>query len=223
MTRTKTKKTIEFVSSTRVKAEVDDFRLRRRIEIERDMTEKYRNIGLSQLSKVILSSVTSCLNQSLYFKCATFKDNPSYRQQLTMLYDFRQLLHGKRDPKYFTRPRNTGYVDYKDICTLLDELASYQKTGVVSDGFFRALLIEKENTPIEHIEEQLTYSREVTLVVIDEITMMVRDQIYRFFPSQGPKFVQEILEGNPYEGIAHVEVENEEEAVIVESRRVTFA
>lgn len=223
MTRTKTKKTIEFVSSTRVKAEVDDFRLRRRIEIERDMTEKYRNIGLSQLSKVILSSVTSCLTQSLYFKCATFKDTPSYRQQLTMLYDFRQLLHGKRDPKYFTRPRNTGYVDYKDICTLLDELASYQKTGVVSDGFFRALLIEKENTPIEHIEEQLTYSREVTLVVIDEITMMVRDQIYRFFPSQGPKFVQEILEDNPYEGIAHVEVENEEEAVIVESRRVTFA
>ncbi|MEI6096164.1 MAG: hypothetical protein WCR08_12025, partial [Gammaproteobacteria bacterium] len=162
------------------------------------MTEKYRNIGLSHLSKVILSSVTSCLTQSLYFKCATFKDTPSYRQQLTMLYDFRQLLHGKRDPKYFTRPRNTGYMDYKDICTLLDELARYQKTGVVSDGFFRALLIEKENTPIEHIEEQLTYSREVTLVVIDEMTMMVRDQIYRFFPSQGPKFVQEILEENPY-------------------------
>ena len=52
---------------------------------------------------------------------------------------------------------------------------------------------------------------------------MVRDQIYRFFPSQGPKFVQEILEENPYDGIADVEIENEEEAVVVETRRVTFA
>ena len=78
-------------------------------------------------------------------------------------------------------------------------------------------------TPIEHIEEQLTYSREVALVVIDEMTKMVRDQIYRFFPSQGPKFVQEILEENPYDGIADVEIENEEEAVVVDTRRVTFA
>ena len=223
MTRTRTKKAIEFVSKDMVRAEIDDFRMRRRVEIERDMSEKHRNIGLSALSKAILSSVTSCLTLSLYFECATFKDNPSYRQQLTILYDFRQLLHGKKKPKYCTRPRNTGYRDYKDVCTLVDELASYQKTGVVNDAFFRALLIAKENAPIEHIEELLTYSREVTLVVIDEMTKMVRDQIYRFFPSQGPKFVQEILEENPYDGIADVEIENEEEAVVVETRRVTFA
>lgn len=221
--KSKTRKAIEFVSKDMVRAEVDDFRLRRRVEIEIDMSGKHRNVGLSGLSKTILSSVTSCLTLSLYFKCATYKDTPSYRQQLTMLYDFRQLLHGKKEPRYFTKPRITGYMDYKDICTFLDELESYEKTGVVRDAFFRALLIEKENAPIEHIEELLTYSREVTLVVIDEMTKMVRDQIYRFFPSQGPKFVQEILEENPYDGIAHVEVENEEEAVIVESRRVTFS
>lgn len=221
--KSKTRKAIEFVSKDMVRAEVDDFRLRRRVEIEIDMSEKHRNVGLSGLSKAILSSVTSCLTLSLYFKCATFKDTPSYRQQLTMLYDFRQLLHGKKEPRYFTKPRITGYMDYKDICTFLDELESYDKTGVVSDAFFRALLIAKENAPIEHIEELLTYSREVTLVVIDEMTKMVRDQIYRFFPSQGPKFVQEILEENPYDGIAHVEVGNEEEAVIAETRRVTFA
>lgn len=206
-----------------VRAEIDDFRMRRRVEIARDMSEKYRNIGLSALSKAILSGVTSCLTLSLYFECATFKDNPSYRQQLTMLYDFRQLLHGKREPKYFTSLRKTGYRDYKEVCTLIDELESYQKTGVVSDAFFRALLIEKENAPIERIEEQLTYTREVTLIVIDEMTKMIRDQIYRFFPSQGPKFVQEILEENPYDGIAHFEVENADEAVMTSVRKVTFA
>ncbi|MEI6095215.1 MAG: hypothetical protein WCR08_07130, partial [Gammaproteobacteria bacterium] len=157
--KSKTRKAIEFVSKDMVRAEVDDFRLRRRVEIEIDMSEKHRNVGLSGLSKAILSSVTSCLTLSLYFKCATFKDTPSYRQQLTMLYDFRQLLHGKKEPRYFTKPRITGYMDYKDICTFLDELESYEKTGVVSDAFFRALLIEKENAPIEHIEELLTYSR----------------------------------------------------------------
>lgn len=220
--KTKTKKAIEFVSKDMVRAEIGDFRMRRRVEIERDMSEKYSNIGLSGLSKAILSGVTSCLTLSLYFECATFKDNPSYRQQLAMLYDYRQLLHGKREPKYFTGLRNTGYKDYIEVCILIDELESYQKTGVISDAFFRALLIQKENVPpIEQIEEQLTYSKEVTLIIIDEVTKLVRDQIYRFFPSQGPKFVQDILEEDPYDGIAPVEVENEE--VILDTKRVTFA
>ena len=223
MMRAKTKKVIEFVSKDRVRHEVDDFRLKRIVKIESDMAQKYRNIGSSCLTKAILSSVTSCLTLSLYFECATYKDAPSYRKQLTMLYDFRQLLHGKREPKYFIRARNTGYRDYKDICTFLDELECYQKTGVVSDSFFMALLIEKENTPTDHLEEQLIYTREVTLIIIDEMTQMIRDQIYRFFPSHGAKFVQDILEEDPYDGIAHIEVDNESEAVIADTRRVTFA
>lgn len=223
MMRTKTKKAIEFVSKDMVRAEMGDFRMKRRAEIENGMSKKHRNVGFSNLSKATVSNAISCLTQSLYFQCATFKDNPSYRQQLTMLYDFRQLLHGKREPKYFTSLRKTGYRDYKEVCSLIDELENYQKTGVISDAFFRALLIEKENISIEHIEEQLTYSREITLVIIDEMTKMIRDQIYRFFPSQGPRFVQEILEENPYDGIVHAEIESEEDVGMTEVRKVTFS
>lgn len=165
----------------------------------------------------------ACLTVSLYLKCSTFKEPPSYRQQLTMLYDFRQLLSNKREPKYFTRPRRTYYCQYQNICTLIDELGNYKKTGEISDAFFRALCIDKENIPIEHIEEQLTYSREITLVIIDEMTRMIRDQIYRFFPGQGPRFVQEILEENPYDGIVHAEIESEEDVGMTEVRKVTFS
>ena len=223
MIRIKTKKAIAFVSWSMGRTEAECFEDQKLVEIKRNLFEKYPKTGFSHLSNAVYSDVVASLTVSLYLKCATFKDNPSYRQQLTMLYDFRQLLHGKREAKYFTSLRNTGYRQYRDICVLLDELESYQKTGAVSDSFFRVLSVDKENCLVEHIEEQLTYSREVTLVVIDEMTKMIRDQIYRFFPSQGPKFVQEILEENPYDGIAHVEVGNEEEAVIVETRRVTFA
>ncbi|MCR9192591.1 MAG: hypothetical protein NXI01_08025 [Gammaproteobacteria bacterium] len=224
MTKSKTKKPVDYVSKDMLKRELDDFSERRLPEIEKIVGEKYGSIFSPRLVRE--ASITACakLEFALSLQCVTFKDSPSYRHQLTMLYDFRQLLKNERKPKYFISRRKSYYRQYENICTLLDEYNNYQKTGVVNPKFLRLIEVGQENFPTEHAEEYLAYTKEMTLVMIAEVTNMVRDQIYRVFPSQGPKFVQDILKENPYDGsIAHIEAENTEEAAITDARKVTFA
>jgi hypothetical protein len=206
-----------------VRTEVDDFRIRRLPSIERGVIEKYASIAFSHLTHAVSANAVAGLTVSLYLKCTTFKDNPSYRQQLTMLYDFRQLLDNKRVPRYFTGLRKKYYTQYTDICSLLDELENYQKTGEVSAQFLGSMEIDKENIPVEHVEEYLAYVKEMTLVVIDEVTNMVKRQIYRLFPSEAPMFVQNILQENAYDDIYHAAVGDGIREISTGTKKVTFS
>lgn len=217
--KAKTQKSIEYVSRDMVRGELDDFTERRFPEIVRKVGEKHINTICSHLARN--TSITACaeLAFSLHLKGATFSDNPSYRQQLTMLYDFRQLLKGEKAPKYFTNHRKDYYRQYDNICTLLDEYEKYQKVGEMSIKFLRLVNIEQENIPPEHTEEYLTCAREITLVMIDEVTHMVRDQIYRTFPSKAERFVQEILKENSHDGV----IEHGAGETLVGTKKVTFS
>jgi len=223
MTKTKTKKPVEYVSRDMVRGEFEDFIEKRLPEIERIVNEKYGGFFSPHLVREI--SITACakLAFALHLKGATFKDNPSYRQQLTMLYDFRQLLGSEREPKYFKTRRKDYYRQYENICTLLDEHENYQKTGEVNAKFLRLIEIGQENFPIEHAEGYLAYAREMTLVMIDNVSDMVREQIYRIFPG-APTFVQSILGEDPYEGMHHVGSEHHiKEDATQEVKKVTFS
>lgn len=215
---TKTKRLIEYVSQDMVRGELGDFMEKILPERERAVAEKYKSIMSSCMVHEIAATVCAKLTVALYLTCATYKDAPSYRQQLTILYDFRQLLDGERNPKYFTS-RKKYYLQYVNICAMLDEYQSYQKTSEVSGKFFRLIGVEQENISTEHTIECLAYSREMTLVMIDEVTKLVREQIYRIFPVKALRFVQEILNENTHD--TAIEMGGEE--TLERAKKVTFS
>ena len=215
---TKTKRIIEYLREEMVRGELDNFIQIILPERERTVIEKYKNIISSAMVHEISVTVYSKLVVALYLTCATFNDAPSYRQQLTILYDFRQLLRDERNPKYFTS-RKKYYLQYMNICAMLDEYQSYQNTGDISAKFFRVIGVEQENMPMEHIGEYLACSKEMSLVVIDEFTKLVRDQIYRVFPEKADKFIQEILN----EGSCDTAIERSDGQSLERVKKVTFS
>ena len=192
------KQKIEYISRKLelIQRECEAFSLE---EVERS-AEHYET--LSQIFPVDELSTTAyaALTVPLYLELSTSTDKRSFRQQLTILYDFRQLLDGRIRPNYFTSNLNKYAHCYKDICILLNEIDNYKlNSNVISTDFYESTDLELGFIPVEHVEELLEYSRSMTLRMIDKVTKMVRSQIYRFFPEEAPKFVQDILHENPYD------------------------
>lgn len=210
---------IEYVSKKIVVSMYRHYETVEFFHIEKEVSQKYEGLFSDTLIREISSVASAKLMIPLYLQSATYKDSPSYRQQLTILYDFRQLLNGDvRRPKYFAVEKKY-YHCYAGICALLDGHQYYQKTGEVSSEFFRVIPeLGKENFPTEHAEEYLLYAREMTLVMIDKATNMVRDQIYGMFPSKAPEFVRVILQENLSNDAESMNYETS-----TETKRVTFS
>lgn len=199
------KQKIEYISRRLelIQREYEAFSLE---EVERS-ADHYE--AVSQIFPVdeVSTSAYAALTVPLYLELSTYMDKRSFTQQLTILYDFRQLLDGRIRPNYFTSNPNKYAHCYKDICVLLNEIDNYKlNDNVVSTDFYESIGLEVGSIPVEHIKEVLEYSRSLTLHMVDKVTKMVRSQIYRFFPEDAPKFVQDILHENPYdaEDIEHL-------------------
>lgn len=174
-------------------------------EVERT-TENYQTVSQFCPVDELSTSVYAALTVPLYLELACYTDRPSFTQQLTILYDFRQLLQGEISPNYFKSTRNKYANCYKNVCVLLNEIDNYQRhDNVISADFYESSGLELESIPVEHAEEVLEYCRSITLRMIDKVTKMVRSQIYKFFPEDAPKFVQNILRKNPYDGEEEIE------------------
>ncbi len=221
-----TRKKIEYVSCDRAGIEYSDFEKHGFYAIEARVSERYKAHLPANILHQVATSANASLVIALYLESAVHRDHPSYEHQLLMLHDFKQLLENKKEPRYFGSGKKYQNC-YENICALLEERKNYEKTHVISAAFYKATpRIGKENFPVAHTEEFLEYTEIITREMIEAITNMVLNQIYRFFPSRGPSYYQALTIRDAQETVhdfASVDdlgdsAENEQE-----TRRITFA
>lgn len=211
-------KKIQYVSEKLVFGEYCDFRDKRLALIEAKVSGKYKIYFSRVQLHTIAASVCGGLAVALYLKCARYRDFPSYQHQLLLIRDFRQLLKNI-EPK----PQYIHLSDYRHcydrLCSFLSERIHYAESGILSETFFSQLSLSNESFPMEHAEKYLDYTEEITRVVIEEMTNMVLEQIFTFFPSEGPAFYQSLFP----EVAATVTVDENNANHSEIGRRVTFA
>lgn len=185
-------KKIEYVSNKLVRKQYCDFRDNQLSVLKSSIFEKYKMYISEPYLSAVSSEIFSSLNVSLYLECARYRDFPSYRHQLLLIRDFKQLFEtSKPEPQYI---HTSDYNHcYNVIFFLLSERTRYTKTGTLSETFFNKLLLSSEGFPMEYAEKYLDYTEEITRVVIEVMTNMVLEQIFTFFPSEGPAFYQSLF------------------------------
>ena len=158
-------------------------------ELMESVSRPYLDSVSGDLLRIIPCIVHSKLSISLYLQCASMDSVLSFGRQLTIINDYRQLLHGQRDPQYFTGKKD--YMrSYKEICALIDEHQHYQDTGKISPDFLKLFPRFKDKISDLMAEKFLLYCKEMTLCVVEKMTISATDQIMRYFPSQARKFIE---------------------------------
>jgi hypothetical protein len=210
-------KKIEYVSNKLVRKLYRDFRDNQLSVLKRSIIAKYEIHFSEPYLSAVSAEIFSSLNVSLYLECARYRDFPSFRHQLLLIHDFKQLLENtKPEPKY---AHISDYSHcYDGINIMLSERAHYVEAGVLSQRFFKDLSLSKENFPMELAEKYLDYTEEMTRAVIEAMTNMVLEQIYVFFPSEGPAFYRSLFP----EALSAATVDYSAENSQV-GRRVTFS
>jgi hypothetical protein len=185
-------KKIEYVSEKLVRSQYCNFRDNQLAIIETGVSEKY----IIYFSKAQLHTITAAvygkLAATLYLQCARYRDAPSYRDQLLMIRDLRQLLERKKPKPQHIHTTKYSHC-YDGLCLLLSERVHYVETGILGEGFFNKLRLNKDSFPVENTEKYLEYTEEITRAVIEAMTNMVLEQIFTFFPSEGPAFYRSVF------------------------------
>lgn len=183
------KQRFEYVSKNMVLGEHDALESKIINELMEGVSRPYLEMVSDDLLEIIPCIVHSNLSISLYLQCASMESVLTYGRQLTIINDYSQLLHNQRDPKYFAEKKD--YIrSYKEICALIDEYQHYKDTGEISPYFFKIFPRFKGKIPDPMAEKFLLYCREITLLVVEEMTNSVTDQIMRYFPSQARNFIK---------------------------------
>lgn len=183
------KQRFEYVSINMVSRAHDELENKIVNELMEGFSRPYLATVSEDLLEIIPCIVHSNLSISLYLQCASMGSVLTYGRQLTIINDYRQLLHNQREPKYFAEKKD--YIrSYKEICALIDEYQHYQDTGEISSNFFKIFPKFKGKISDPMAENFLLYCREITLRVVEEMTNSVVDQIMRYFPSQASNFIK---------------------------------
>lgn len=201
----KEKKTagINFVSRKSVKKEINTLEDNIFSKIEKNISEKYIDLFDRRFIRDISATAFSCLTIPLYLECTSLAASPSYQDQLTMIYDFRELLNEPYDRKLKYMKNIMIYKNsFVKARTLVDSYEHFQITGTVSDVFIECLLTvqkeiytnllspQNESFSPQKVEHILCYAREITLAIIDAVTSVVEEQIYRLFGREAEEFVE---------------------------------
>jgi hypothetical protein len=216
------RKKIEYVSEKLVKEEFKAFEREIIPALEEKIGEKYRQYFSRSLLHAATSSVWASLYISLYLTSSDFKRTaPSFRQQMCAIHDYMNLLRGIDAPQRFFEKTNY-WSCYSKISLLLHEKEQFQKTGEISEEFWRELRsVHKENRPPEHTEQYLNYVEEITKALTEAAVDMVSEQIQNIFPGESAIY-RRSLDG-VYGSSAHEHIAADgEESSQLTTRKVKF-
>lgn len=223
-------KKIEYVSTKLVSKKWYDIKNKIVPVLKQEVSEKYK-IYFSESQLNSPAAICRSLGAMLYLENSI---RPTYRDQLTMLYDVKQLLKDEEYQPHDICIRHYNYY-YSSFHFILNERSRYVETGKLSTVFFNILSLSENQFPMESAEKYLDYVEEVTKKIIECMTELVLEQIYAFFPSEGPVFYQSLfIESNHSSSVAEdieetvaiASTENSENLLELEgtssTRKVTF-
>ena len=183
------KQRFEYVSKNMVLKEHDELEGKIINELKDSVSRPYSDSVSEDLLSIIPCIVHANLSIPLYLQCSSMGSVLNYGRQLTIISDYRQLLHGPREPKYFTGKKD--YMrSYKEICALIDEHKNYQNTGKISPEFLKLFPRFKGSISDLIAERFLLYCKEITLCIVEQMTNSATDQIMRYFPIQSRQFIE---------------------------------
>lgn len=221
-------KKIEYVSTKLVAKRWYNFREKIIPTIQEEILRKYTQY----FCEPVLGSpaaIYESLGAMLYLKSIL---RPTYIDQLTMIYNLRQLV-GDGAPQLHAICEKYYEYAYSRLYFILSERSRYDEAGTLSKTFFEVLNLVEEQFPMEHAVKYLDYVEEITRKLIEVMTAMVLEQIYAFFPSEGPAFYQSLfIENSSSEQslfqsasvVAAVAEESEVESKDIQPRKkVTFS
>lgn len=217
------RKKIEYVSEKLVKEEFKVFETGIIPDLEEKIGEKYRQYFSYSLLHAATSSVWASLYISLYLTSSDVKRiSPSFRQQMCAIHDYTNLLRGIDAPQRFFAKTNY-WSCYSKISLMLHEKEQFQKTGEISEEFWRGLRsVHKENRPPEHAEQYLNYVEEMTKALTEAAVDMVSKQIQNIFPRESAIYrrsLDGVYGSNAHEHI----VQDEEESSQITTTKVKFS
>lgn len=184
-------KKIQYVSNKLVRKQYNAFENKRLPQLEASIAGKYEAYFSKKTLHRIVVCVCSSLSVSIYLNGAWYSEFPSYRHQLLMINDFRNLLNSFTSVStYFYA--TSYYHCYDEVHCILNERVYYNKMHELSNEFLEIIKSNSNDFPYEYAEKYFDYIEEIVPLVIREMTDMILEQIFSFFPSEGPAFYNSI-------------------------------
>jgi len=201
-------KKIEYVSTKLVAKKWYDIKNKIVPALKQEISKKY-SMYFSEPQLNSPAAICRSLGTMLYLENSI---HPTYRDQLTMLYDVKQLLEDEEYQPHTICIKQYNY-SYSSFHFVLSERSRYAETGKLSTTFFNVLGLSEDQFPMEIAEKYLDYVEEITQKIIEVMTAQVLEQIYAFFPSEGPDFYQSLLGESNHSSIL---VEHTEKTAAIE-------